>query len=103
MLGHGAGSNISRQLGARNTERAINSLIKTLSEYDDETKYKMIEKSIRCSWKDVFPLKENKPYKQRPVREEILPEWFDKEIKENKATAEEQKEMEDILREFDSP
>lgn len=94
---------IRKELKARNTERAIKSLLKTLSEYDDETKYKMIEKSIRCSWKDVFPLKENKPYKQKPVREEIVPEWFGKEQKENKASAEEQKEMEDLLREFDNP
>ena len=94
---------IRKELKARNTERAIKSLLKTLSEYDDDTKYKMIEKSIRCSWKDVFPLKENKPYQQKPVREEIVPEWFGKEIKETKATKEEQKEMEDLLREFENP
>ena len=92
-----------KQLKAVNSERAINSLIKTLSKYDDDTKYKMIENSITNSWKGVFPLKEKKPYQQRPVREEIVPEWFGKEIKENKASAEEQKEMEDLLREFDNP
>lgn len=92
-----------KQLKAVNSERAINSLIKTLSKYDDDTKYKMIENSITNSWKGVFPLKEKKPYQQRPVREEIVPEWFGKEITETKASKEEQKEMEDLLREFDNP
>jgi len=94
---------VRKKLKAVNSERAINSLLKTLSEYDDETKYKMIEQSITNSWKGVFPLKEKKPYQQRPVREEIVPEWFGKEPKENKASKEEQKEMEDLLREFDNP
>lgn len=92
-----------KKLKAVNSERAINSLIKTLSEYDDETKCKMIENSITNSWKGVFPLKENKSYKPKPVREEIVPEWFGKQITETKASDEEQKEMEDLLREFDNP
>ena len=93
---------LRKELKARNTDRAINSLLNTLSEYDDATKYKMIDKSIRNSWKDVFPLKENKSY-QRPVREEIVPEWFSKDTKVQEASVEEQKEMEDLLREFDNP
>jgi len=46
---------VRKKLKAVNSERAINSLLKTLSEYDDETKYKMIEQSITNSWKGVFP------------------------------------------------
>ena len=94
---------LRKQLKAKNTERAINSLLKTLSEYDDETKYKMIEQSITNSWKGVFPLKENKSYKPRPVREEIVPEWFNKKIEEPELTEAAKKEMDDLLREFDSP
>ncbi len=92
---------LRKKLKAVNSERAINSLIKTLSEYDDETKYKMIENSITNSWKGIFPLKENKAYK--PVREEIVPNWMNKETNVQAATKEEQKEMEDLLREFDNP
>ena len=49
-----------KKLKAVNSERAINSLLKTLSKYDDETKYQMIENSITNSWKGVFPLREEK-------------------------------------------
>lgn len=49
---------LRRKLKAVNSERAINSLLKTLSNYDDETKMKMIEKSIKSSWKDVYELKD---------------------------------------------
>lgn len=46
---------VRKKLKAVNSERAINSLLKTLSEYDDDTKYKMIENSITNSWKGIFP------------------------------------------------
>lgn len=94
---------VRKKLKAVNSERAINSLIKTLSEYDDETKYKMIENSITNSWKGVFPLKENKPYQPKPIREEIIPKWFNKNNDKETPTAAEQNEMEDLLREFDNP
>lgn len=94
---------LRKKLKAVNSERAINSLIKTLSEYDDDTKYKMIENSITNSWKGIFPLKENKPYKQRPVREEIVPDWFGKEIEKKQISEEDKKELDDLLREFESP
>lgn len=48
---------------AVNSERAINALIKTLRELSNsgrETAIKLIEQSIRNSWKDIYPLKENK-------------------------------------------
>ena len=92
-----------KQLKAVNSERAINSLLKTLSEYDDDTKYKMIENSITNSWKGVFPLKENKSYQQKPVREEIVPEWFNQKIEEPELTEEAKREMDELLREFDNP
>lgn len=94
---------VRKKLKAVNSERAISSLLKTLSEYDDETKYKMIDQSITNSWKGVFPLKENKPYKSKSVREEIVPDWMNKETNIKETSVEEQKEMEDLLREFDNP
>lgn len=45
---------------AKNTDRAINTLINKLNKYDDDTKYKMIEKSIVNSWKDVYEIEEHK-------------------------------------------
>lgn len=92
---------LRKQLKAKNTERAINSLLKTLSEYDDDTKYKMIENSITNSWKGVFPLKENK--KTKPIREEQVPDWFNKNISSNPMSEEQQKEIDEMFREFDNP
>ena len=86
-----------KQLKAVNSERAINSLINTLSKYDDDTKYKMIENSITNSWKGVFPLKQEKTYQAKPVRQEIVPDWLNKEVKENTATAEEIAELEEYM------
>ena len=94
---------VRKKLKAVNSERAINSLLKTLSEYDDDTKSKMIENSITNSWKGVFPLKENKSYQQKPVREEIVPEWFNQKIEEPELTEEAKREMDELLREFDNP
>ena len=45
---------------AVNSERAINSLIKTLRELSDnkkDTGIKLLEQSIKNSWKDIYPLK----------------------------------------------
>lgn len=46
---------------------------------------------------------EKRSYQSRPIRQEIIPEWFNKEIKSTPPSAEEQKEMDDLLREFDNP
>jgi len=92
-----------KQLRAVNSERAINSLIKTLSQYDDAIKYKMIENSITNSWKGVFPIKENKGYQQKPVREEEVPKWIKQDTKKEEMTADEQAEMEELLKDFKEP
>lgn len=70
---------IRTKLKAVNSERAINSLLKKLEPFDDDTKYKMIEQSIINSWKSIYDLKtEFKSNKKvKPV-----PDWFDKEYKE---------------------
>lgn len=51
---------LRKSIKAKNTERAIKVLTNKLNKYDDDTKYKMIEKSIVNSWKDVYELKEKK-------------------------------------------
>lgn len=50
---------VRKKIKAVNSERAIKTLINKLNKYDDETKIKMIERSIVNSWKDVYELKEN--------------------------------------------
>jgi predicted transcriptional regulator len=87
---------VRKKLKAVNSERAINSLLKTLSNYDDDTKYKMIENSVTNSWKGIFPLKEQKT-SYKPQRVEKVPSWINTNIDESEATEEEQKALEDYL------
>lgn len=61
---------LRKKLKAVNSDRAINSLLKTLENYDDETKYKMIENSIRNSWKDVYEIKPNNNTQHKETRYE---------------------------------
>lgn len=49
---------LRKKLKAVNSERAINSLVNKLNNYDEDTQYKMIENSIVNSWKGIFELKE---------------------------------------------
>lgn len=80
---------IRKKLKAVNSERAINMLINKLSNYDDEIKYKMIEQSIVNSWKDVYELKQQ--------RKENIPNWFDKNTKNETPTEEEQEELDELV------
>lgn len=47
-----------KKIKVPNTERAISLLVKKLSEFDDNTKIKMLENAIVNGWKSVYPLKE---------------------------------------------
>ena len=81
---------LRKKIKAVNSERAIKMLINKLSNYNDEIKYKMIEKSIVNSWKDVYELKNIK------ANNKTLPNWFDKEIPKE----EDNGEIEEMLKEF---
>ena len=94
---------VRKKLKAVNSDRAIKTLINKLNKYDDDTKYQMIENSIVNSWKDVYELKQPKQtFTKQPIRQEIVPEWFNKENQVEQATAEETEELEDLLSEFKS-
>lgn len=49
-----------KKLKAVNSERAVNTLINKLNNYDETTQIKMIENSIVNSWKGIFEIKEAK-------------------------------------------
>ena len=93
---------VRKKLKAVNSDRAIKTLINKLNKYDDNTKYQMIEKSIVNSWKDVYELKEDKKpsYNNKPVREEIVPSWFNKKVEKEETSPEELEEVENLLKEF---
>ena len=42
----------------------------------------------------------NNTLKPKVIKEEKLPEWFDKKIEKPKISQEEQKEMQDLLKEY---
>lgn len=88
---------VRKKLKAVNSERAINTLIKQLNNYDDNTKYQMIENSIVNSWKGVYELKQQKNYSNKPIREEIVPDWFKEKNEVKEPTIEEQEELDDII------
>ena len=91
---------VRKKLKAVNSDRAIKTLVNKLNKYDDDTKYQMIENSIVNSWKDVYELKKQQTFNKQPVRQEVVPDWLNKEIKEEPITPEEQAEMEALLSEF---
>lgn len=79
-----------KKLKAVNSDRAINTLINKLNNYDDETKYKMIEQSIENSWKGLFELK--KSYQPKKIIDD-KPTWLNKDIQPDIATLEEEEEF----------
>lgn len=82
---------VRKKKKAINSDRAIKMLLNKLGKYNDDTKYKMIEKSILNSWKDVYELKE----KETPI-------WFDQNNKVEEISENEQEELENILKEMES-
>lgn len=79
---------LRKKLKCKNTDRAIKLLLNELNKWDLETQKEMINNSIMGSWKSVYPLKNKK-------RTEPIPEWFGKEIVNEK-----DKEVEEIERRF---
>ena len=77
------------------TETIVTRLVNKLNEYGktDEQKIEIITNAINGAWKDFYPLKEINNI-------EPTPEWFDKKVETKQVTKEEQKEMEDLLKEF---
>lgn len=51
---------VRKKLKAVNSERAIKALVNKLNKYSDDIKFKMIERSVVNSWKDVYELKKEK-------------------------------------------
>lgn len=97
---------VRKKLKAINSDRAIKTLINKLNKYSDDTKYQMLENSIVNSWKDVYEIKQDKKptaYNNKPVRQEIVPDWLNKNIKKEELTQEEQAEMDQLLSKFKEP
>lgn len=74
------------------SETVIKRLKNKLEEFGktDEDKIEIINNAINGGWKDFYPLK--------PVERKKAPNWYGQEILEEKASAEEIKELERMLR-----
>ena len=72
-----------------------------------ETKDWLIGKTKMKDWKACVRTWEkrdfNKQNIKQPIRQEVVPEWFDKEHKAEALTDEEQKEMEALMSKFKEP
>lgn len=62
---------VRKKKKAVNSDRAIKMLLKKLSNYDDDIKKQMIERSILNSWKDVYEIKKEEVKKYSE-------EWWNK-------------------------
>ena len=73
------------------TESIVTRLCNKLIQYstDDEEKEEIILNAINGAWKDFYPLRAKKE-----------PKWFDKEINKQELSQEEQKQMEELLKDF---
>ena len=91
---------VRKKLKAVNSDRAIKTLINKLNKYDDDTKYQMIENSIVNSWKDVYELKQKKTASY--TRQEIVPDWFGKNIEKEAGSKEEQDDLKNLIENFDN-
>lgn len=81
---------LRKKLKAVNSKTAIKLLMNKLDKFDDATKIKMIENSIQSSWKSVYEIKDFN-------KDAETPKWFDKEVKANKMSDEEEKELKKSL------
>lgn len=95
---------VRKKLKAVNSDRAIKTLLNKLNKYTDDVKYQMIENSIVNSWKDVYELKQaNNNYRKAYVREEIVPDWFNKDIESKPMTETEKTEIDNLITNFIEP
>ena len=95
---------VRKKLKAVNSDRAIKTLLNKLNKYTDDVKYQMIENSIVNSWKDVYELKQaNNNYRKAYVREEIVPDWFNKDIEFKPMTKTEKTEIDNLITNFIEP
>ena len=60
----------------------------------------MIENSIVNSWKDVYELKQKKTTSY--ARQEIVPDWFGKNIEKEAGSKEEQDDLKNLIENFDN-
>lgn len=83
------------------TDRALKQLITKLFSLSSkkEEQIQILDNSIINNWASVYPLKKE-TYSKQPVRKEMLPEWFNKDLKNEPMTKEDEKELDTLIKEL---
>lgn len=94
-----------KMIKAPMTDRALKQLIKKLYSLSSkkEEQLEILNNSIISNWKSIFPLKKETAYKGKYIKEEVVPDWFNRNVEATPLTEEEQKEADDIINNFDNP
>ena len=84
-----------------NNKKLTRALAETIAGQWQRLKIETVEEAMQTAEKEHKKYKKNTTVKtQKTIKEEKIPEWFDKEIKKQEVTKEQQIEMEDILKEY---
>jgi replication initiation and membrane attachment protein len=84
-----------------NNNKLTRALAETIAGQWQRLKIETVEEAMLTAEKEHKKYKKNTPTRNvKKVKEETIPEWFDKEIKKETVTKEQQDEMEDILKEY---
>ena len=83
-----------------NNNKLTRGLAETIAGQWQRQKIETVDDAMRLAEKEHKKYKKGSPTKTRTPKEEKVPEWFDKNIEKKEASIEEQKEMQDLLKEY---
>ena len=83
-----------------NNNKLTRGLAETIAGQWQRQKIETVDDAMRLAEKEHKKYKKGNPTKTRTPKEEKVPEWFNKNIEKKEASIEEQKEMQDLLKEY---
>lgn len=83
-----------------NNNKLTRGLAETIAGQWQRQKIETVDDAMRLAEKEHKKYKKGSPTKTRTPKEEKVPEWFNKNIEKKEASIEEQKEMQDLLKEY---
>lgn len=83
-----------------NNNKLTRNLAETIAGQWKRLKIETVDDAMKLAEKEHKKYHKNNTLKPKVIKEEKLPEWFDKKIEKPKISQEEQKEMQDLLKEY---
>lgn len=83
-----------------NNNKLTRNLAETIAGQWKRLKIETVDDAMKLAEKEHKKYHKNNTLKPKVIKEEKLPEWFDKKIDKPKISQEEQKEMQDLLKEY---